>query len=88
MKGYKPTKQDINKTNQNHQNENKNMYTQNLFLLIMSINLKFKSLKKNKHYQKNYQRDHLATEINATKVTNKKKDKLKNLSHMEYYIYK
>ena len=41
-----------------------------------------------KHQGKERGGGHLATGVNTTKVPKKDKDKAKDLSHIEYYIYK
>lgn len=61
----------MNKSTQNHSFININQFQAHTF-------------KKNKDHQKNYQRDYIATMVNTIKVMKKEKDKINDLSHIEY----
>lgn len=85
-KSYKLlVKKDKDKTHQEHRNGNKTKL-HNLFLTNTN-QPQTQAFKKDKLY-KRCQKSHPATEVNATEVAKKNKDKAKNLNHIKYYTCK
>lgn len=88
-KDYRPSvKKDRSDTNQEYWDGDKiKEKIKSYNLSSTNIQPQIQVSKKDKRHRSR-QRDHSATEVNATKVVKKNKDKAKDLSHFKYYTCK
>ena len=82
-------KKEKNKASQKHQDKNKNKAKSHNSLFANIHQPQTQASKKNKHHE-SYQKNHSTTRINAIEVAkkDKNKNKAKDLSDIDCYIYK